>query len=305
MTLENSQKSGSRLAPSLLIVAAWLVTLVASSLPAAIWNQFAGPTPPWLLWAKAALVAVSIVIAWAWKRVRPLRSYFILLLVQILVWWLVDWIRTTTPWSQSEGRVPWVVGLLGIQLLKAGAATLTIIVLLLVVHRRADAFLVKGQLDARVEPVRWLGLKGDGSWKVVAPIVAVAAGAIMFVVLAMANGPSATTLLQGLPLLPAALLFSATNAFSEEVSFRSSLLAPLHQVIGKGPAMAVTSVFFGLAHYAGGVPLATLPTVLMTGFLGWWMAKSMLESKGFFWPWFIHLVADIPVFFFLAMRSLA
>jgi hypothetical protein len=33
------------------------------------------------------------------------------------------------------------------------------------------------------------------------------------------------------------------------------------------------------------------------------MAKSMLETRGCFWAWFIHLVNDIPVFFFLAMGA--
>lgn len=67
--------------------------------------------------------------------------------------------------------------------------------------------------------------------------------------------------------------------------------------------MGLTAVFFGLAHYAGGVPLATTPTILMTGFLGWLMGKSMLETRGFFWAWLIHFVNDIPVFAFLAIGS--
>jgi len=200
--------------------------------------------------------------------------------------------------------VSWVVGMLGIQLLKIGIAALTIVALLLVMRRRRDAFLVKGRLDSKVEPIRWLGLKDPVSWGIFGPIVAVVAAAIMLVVLAVTSQPSISTLARALPLLPAALLFSATNAFSEEVSYRSSLLAPLHAVVGKGHTMASTAVFFGLAHYAGGVPLATLPTILMTGFLGWLMGKSMLETKGFLWPWFIHFVSDIPVIFFLAMGSI-
>jgi membrane protease YdiL (CAAX protease family) len=193
---------------------------------------------------------------------------------------------------------------LGIQLLKIGVAMLTIVALLLVMRRREDAFLVKGQADASAEPMRWLGLKAPASWRIFGPIVAVMAATIMLVVLLVAHQPSTTTVVRALPLLPAALLFSATNAFSEEVSYRSSLLAPLHNVVGKGHAMGLTAGFFGLAHYAGGVPLATLPTVLMTGFLGWLMAKSMLETKGFFWAWFIHFVSDIPVFGFLALGSI-
>jgi len=304
MTLSNSQQSGSRSALSPLIVSVWVVTLLASTLPDAIWHQFVGRTPPWLFWGKAGLLIVLIILGWAWKRIQPLRLYFILLFINILAWWLLPWIRISPSWSRWEGQASWVVGMLGIQLLKIGIAVLTIVALLFVMRRRHSAFLVKGQLEAKAEPIRWLGLKDPASWKIFGPIVAVIAAAIMLVVLVVTNQPSTITLVRALPLLPAALLFSATNAFSEEVSYRASLLAPLHRVVGKGHAMALTAVFFGLAHYAGGVPLATLPTILMTGFLGWLMAKSMLETRGFFWAWFIHFVADIPVFAFLAMGSI-
>jgi hypothetical protein len=304
MTLSDSQQSGSKSALSPLIVSVWLVTLLASTVPDAIWNQLIGPTPPWLFWGKAGLLVVLIVLGLAWMRIQPLRSFFVLLLINVLAWWLLAWIRISPSWSRWEGQASWVVGILGIQLLKIGIAVLTIVALLLVMRRRHDAFLVKGQSDAKAEPIRWLGLKDPASWKIFGPIVAVIAAAIMLIALVVTHQPSTTTVVRALPLLPAALLFSATNAFSEEVSYRSSLLAPLHKVVGKGHAMALTAVFFGLAHYAGGVPLATLPTILMIGFLGWLMAKSMLETKGFFWAWFIHFVSDIPVFCFLAMGSI-
>jgi len=304
MTLSDSQQSSSRSALSPLIVSVWLVTLLASTLPDAIWHQFVGPTPPWLFWGKVGLLIVFIILGWAWKRIQPLRSYFILLFINILAWWLLPRIRISPSWSRWEGQASWVAGILGIQLLKIGIALLTIVALLFVMRRRQNAFLVKGQLDAKAEPIRWLGLKDPASWKIFGPIVAVIGAAIMLVVLVVTNRPSTITLVRALPLLPATLLFSATNAFSEEVSYRVSLLAPLHKVVGKGHAMALTAVFFGLAHYAGGVPLATLPTVLMTAFLGWLMAKSMLETQGFFWAWFIHFVNDIAVFGFLAMGSI-
>ncbi|MBI4719795.1 MAG: CPBP family intramembrane metalloprotease [Chitinivibrionia bacterium] len=303
MTGSNPHDTISNQTQSLLIALAWFATLFVSTLPDALWDQFASTAPSWLFWAKAALLAAFILLGIAWKSIRPLRFYFLMLLVFTVAWRMFAYIRTSTTWPLWEENVSWTVGMLGIQFLKFGIAALTIVVLLLVMRRRQDAFLVRGRLDARAEPVRWLGMKGDAPWKSLAPIVAVIAAAIMAVVLAGANRPSAETLVRTLPLLPVVLIFSATNAWSEEVSDRASLLAPLRAVVGKGHAMAMTSVFFGLAHYAGGVPLAVLPTILMTAFLGWFMAKSMLETKGLFWPWFIHFIADIPVFAFLAIGS--
>lgn len=303
MTLSESQQSGPGLAPSPLIAVAWLVTLAASTLPDAICLQFTGATLPWLFWGKAGLLLVLIAATWAWANVRPLRIYFILLLVHLATWHLFSWVRTIPAWARWEEHNAWVTGLAAIQLLKIGVALITIAVLFALMRRRESFFLVGGQRDADAEPVRWLGMKGPITWQTLGPIVAVAGTVIIAVVMGLSNPPTGATLVKALPLLPAAVLFAATNAFSEEVSFRSALLAPLHGVVGKGQAMALTAVFFGLAHYSGGVPLATVPTVLMTGFLGWLMGKSMLETRGFRWPWLIHFVNDIPVFVFLALGS--
>jgi hypothetical protein len=38
--------------------------------------------------------------------------------------------------------------------------------------------------------------------------------------------------------------------------------------------------------------------------MGWLFGKSMLETKGFFWAWFLHFVSDIPVLAFTAMASI-
>lgn len=303
MSDSDLQSSTSKPVSSSLIAIAWLVTLLVSILPEAIFYYTGGPIPAWLLWAKVGLLIVLVILSWPWKQIQPLRSYFILLGVLILAWWSISWIRTVLPW-QWEEQTPWAVGMLGIQLLKFGVvALLTVVVLFIIMRRRQEFFLTIGQLDAMAEPVRWLGMKEPVSWTRFGPIVAVVATLVLLVVLALTNQPSATTLVRSLPLLPMAVLLAATNAVSEEVSYRASLLAPLHKVVGKRHALLLTAVFFGLAHIAGGVPAGMIPTVLMTGFLGWLMGKSMLETRGFFWAWLIHFITDIPVFAFLAMDS--
>ena len=37
---------------------------------------------------------------------------------------------------------------------------------------------------------------------------------------------------------------------------------------------------------------------------GWLMGKSMLETRGFFWAWFIHFWMDIAVFSMIALGSI-
>ncbi|HQF87539.1 MAG TPA: CPBP family intramembrane metalloprotease [Acidobacteriota bacterium] len=282
---------------------AWLVTLGVSTIPDMAWIHYIGSVPPGMIMFKAGLLAGMVVLGLAWKHLRPLGAYFTLLLVNVLGWWAIDRVRalpTVAAWEENAG---WVAGIMAIQLMKLALAAVTIVALLLVMRRRQPAGLMCGDLGAPAERVPWLGLMHPTPWKIFGPIVAVTAATMIGLFMWMANRPTAEVLTHTLPLVGTVLFCALLNAFSEEISFRASLVAPLHRTVGKNQAMALTAVFFGLAHYAGGVPLAVFPTLVMTGFLGWLMAKSLIETKGLGWAWFIHAVADIPVFFFLAANA--
>ena len=63
----------------------------------------------------------------------------------------------------------------------------------------------------------------------------------------------------------------------------------------------ITTVYFGLGHFYG-IP-NNVPGLLMSAFLGWFLGKSLLETKGFFWAWVIHFLPDALIFTFLAMSA--
>jgi hypothetical protein len=46
-------------------------------------------------------------------------------------------------------------------------------------------------------------------------------------------------------------------------------------------------------HYFG-TP-GKIPGVLLAGFLGWFLAKSIGETHGFFWAWLIHFLQDVVI----------
>jgi len=69
----------------------------------------------------------------------------------------------------------------------------------------------------------------------------------------------------------------------------------LQSIIGTTHVLLITAVFFGLAHYLYG-SLSGLIGFLMTGFLAWLLGKSMIETRGFVWAWFIHFLADVVIF---------
>jgi len=38
--------------------------------------------------------------------------------------------------------------------------------------------------------------------------------------------------------------------------------------------------------------------------MGWILGKAMLETRGFFWTWWIHFLSDVAIFSFLTMSLL-
>ena len=80
---------------------------------------------------------------------------------------------------------------------------------------------------------------------------------------------------------------AALNAFNENMTYRGAPLATLEPAIGSSQAMLLTAVLFGVGHFYG-VPYGIVG-VVMAGALGWILNKTMLETGGFVWPWFIHL----------------
>jgi membrane protease YdiL (CAAX protease family) len=214
-----------------------------------------------------------------------------------------SWLGGTTWWQSRFARPQesFTLAFLGAYLRDLGVAFAVIAGLWLIKRNRREFFLVKGQLDAPIEPVRWLGVRQGESWRTFGWIFAFAAGLGVSIPTILAMQPSTEALVQALPLLPAALLFAAINAFTEETYYRASLLSTLQQPIGRFHALGINVVFFGLGHYLYGSPPGMIGFA-MTGFLAFLLlGKSMLETKGFFWAWFIHFVPDVVIFISYAM----
>ncbi len=107
---------------------------------------------------------------------------------------------------------------------------------------------------------------------------------------------------RALPFLPAVFIAAALNAFNEEMTYKASFLSVLENVVGKHQALLLMAAYFGVAHFYG-VPYGVIG-VLMAGFLGWFLGKSMLETRGLWWAWFIHFLQDVLIFAFLAIGSI-
>jgi membrane protease YdiL (CAAX protease family) len=287
------------------IVLAWAVMLCVSVLPNALLHELAGGAPAWLKWAKIGLLAALAAATLVASTLRPLRRYFLILLAIFAGEGLVSRLAGTPFWQVWFGGegASFAASMLGTQLGRLLVSLLVIGVLLALGYRRADFFLVRGRLDAPIKPVPWLGFPKPAPWTYFGGQWAVYIGLGLLGFLLVAGRPSWPSFVRAAPLFPAVLLFAAMNAFSEEMTYRASLLAGLEPALGPRQALWNTALFFGLGHYFG-VPYG-VAGALMATFLGWILGKAMLETRGFFWAWLIHFVQDVLIFSFMAAGSIA
>jgi CAAX protease family protein len=280
----------------------WIIVLLASDLPNAIWQAVLGEPPAWFFVAKIGMLLGFILVSLVWKPVRIVRSFFFLLLVLMLALRGMDWLRGTDLYSQWEKRVNWVVAMAGFQLLKLLVVSIMVIVLRMMDRKWKDFFLTRGQLGEAVTTSKAAHKTGKHpiSWGILALILGLCIAPLTLLFFGLGNLPASNILLNALPYFPAVLVFALTNSFSEEMQFRASLLSDLQKVIGADQAIWLTATFFGFAHYFGGAP-AGIPGVLIAGLLGALFAKCMVGSKGIVVPWFIHFCQNTIIYAFWAI----
>jgi membrane protease YdiL (CAAX protease family) len=282
--------------------------LLASISIYGFWRAFVPGDQMWLPWAQAGLLLALWLVTFVWKTVRPLRGYFLIALVMSFLPTLVSSLVVDSALGASlfsgTGFLTSESGALVWKLI----VTLAVIGLLLAMGlKRRDFFLVKGQLDAPTERIKWLpGTKDGETWMRFGSFYAVIVFVLLLsgTLLANLSRLGVDNLVKALPLLPAALLFAAMNGVYEEVVFRAAPLSQLLNVVGRRHALLITIAYFGLGHFFGSVP-AGIMGVALAAFFAYIMGKAMLETKGIVWPFICHFAADAAVFIFMAVAAVA
>lgn len=151
----------------------------------------------------------------------------------------------------------------------------------------------RGKLNAAITPVPQVGIKpkkGENwkhvGWNFTIVISVITAGLIYF------TTPKINY--QHLLLhLPFVLVFALINSFVEEIITRFGVVVTLKDKVPERTIALISGALFGIVHYWG-TP-GGFGGVLLAGFLGWLLAKSILETKGIFWAWFIHFIQDVII----------
>jgi hypothetical protein len=277
----------------------WSLMLLISMLPNILFTKLTGSIPAWLWETKIMFLGLVVLVSFFWRRLRPLRVFALLLLTFYGSEELLSNISASSIWRPQSA---FVREMLNIQVRKIISALLVIGLMTLLGYRRPDIFLVKGDLKAPIKPVPWLGFPESDPWTQFGGQWALYISLGLLVFLIIGGSPSLPAFRKALPLLPAVLMFAALNAFSEEVTFRATVIGSLEDAVGPRNALWIAAAFFGIAHFFG-VPYGIVG-VIMSTFLGWMLGKAMLETRGFVWAWLIHFLQDVLIFSFMAAGSL-
>jgi membrane protease YdiL (CAAX protease family) len=274
----------------------------ASTVPEIIWQESGHRISFWFTANESFLLILAALAVLPFSRLRGLARFLVAVGALNFAW---DFL------APSLGRTDFVHSLSqnaswGGRLFIARVLTLSGLVLLGLTligsgTTRRDLFLSRGNLAAPAQPIPFLGLQKPIPWTWFGPGLLVIFGVALPLFLYFTVHPDFTASGRIVRFLPWILVIAAFNAANEEFQFRNVLLAHLRNVIPPGEAALLTAALFGLGHYYG-QPSGPIG-VVMAGFAGWIWARSMIETRGFAWAFFIHMVQDIVIFSFLAVGA--
>ncbi len=288
-----------------ILITAWITILTLSLfriISQEVFKISISETTTYLI--EVSIVGIGLGLSIILPGIRPLRPFYTLFLVLVGSQWLVhtqiDKLSIFQVWLNNPSFNIYMIAEQSLNLI----VTTSIMVFLLILKKKPGTFFLRiGNIQAQTEPVDWLGIKPTETWKAVGSRYAlfISLGTLVFLVIA--GHPSLQTALRAIPFLPAVLICAAANAFNEEMTYKASFLSVLEDTVGKKQALLLMAAFFGIFHFYG-IPYGVIG-VLMATFLGWLLGKSMLETRGIFWAWFIHFLQDVLIFAFLAIGSVS
>ncbi len=285
---------------SLLVLTAWASTLLISNLPLVIARDILGTDIPWIApaWVGAALLLVAA--STAWQALRPLRGYFIIMgLIMLLDFVVNPWVIQSALVQNMLSGQPEIVSVLAHRVLLVLRASIVVAALFLMGVKRRDAFLTLGNLSAPVGGQAAATRRRRLTWPVLGTVMSLLLGGMFFMFLSTQSPAMLSNISAVVPWIPIILLSAALNALGEEVEYRAAPLATLLPVVGPTQSILLTSLWFGLGHYYGGIPSGVFALVYVS-LLALLLGKAMVDTRGLGWSWIIHITIDTVIYIFIA-----
>lgn len=162
--------------------------------------------------------------------------------------------------------------------------------------KRKFQYLNIGDLNTTTKPIKLLDIKNTDNWKDVGVrfLIIITVVTSLFIFLGNQN----LLFSIGINKLIIAFFFSiplsALNAFNEETLTRWTLVEGGDFLKDKNIIPILSAFIFGIPHYFG-VPGGVVGA-LMAGFMGWFLARSIQETKGIGLAVLIHFFQDVVIF---------
>lgn len=285
---------------TLLVLIAWVSTLLLSKFPLVVARDMLGTDIPWITTAWLGIAFLLFTATYFWKALSPLRGYFLVMGTIFIATAVLDpVIRQSSIWQNLFGGQSELIAVFGDRVLLTMETFVVLFALFLMGLKRQETFLVIGNLQAAVGDQESSRKKLKLSWSALGPMMAILLGGLFFTFLASQNAGATSNFKVAFTWLPLILLCAALNAFGEEAMYRAAPLATLLPSVGKKHALWLTSLWFGFGHYYGGIPSGPIG-LIQTGLLALLLGKAMLETRGVGWSWIIHMVLDTVIYFFIA-----
>lgn len=286
-------------------IAAWLVVLATSLLPTVIAQEVLGATVTLTARTSGAVLVLiaAFALTLAVASLRTLRPLLAVLFALVGARWLVfDVVATAQPIRRLTSDPSFAAYMPAEVMLNLLVTVAMVFVLGALKGGRRSFYLARGDLAAEAAPIAWLAVRRGDRWDSTGRNLAIGISFGTLAFLLLSGTPTSGLVAAALPALPAILFAAALNAFNEEVTYKASILSAVEEPLGRRDALRVTAAYFGLAHFYG-VPYG-LVGVALAWFLGWILARSMVETRGIAWAWFIHFVQDVLIFAFMAAGAI-
>ena len=280
-----------------------VVILVFSIFADIIFQLVAGSIPFWLPYIKLALLIGSLIFFKLSKELSGLWKLPAVGILYILIDMVVKWVSGTSFWKSAFSTDSFIDTVGSSMLFKFITVIPTVAVFFFLFKTSEDFYLCRGDLSVKTHKIVWLGIpEGKISWGKLAVIsgvlITLGTGLLGMATALGFHFKNADQLLRYLPLI---LLFAMCNSFSEGLIYRCGILGALKDIVPPGYAVLMSAIFFGIAHYYGvlGGPIGAA----MSGVLGWFIARSMAETKGMVSAWIIHFMQDTVIFSMMVMMK--
>jgi uncharacterized protein len=145
--------------------------------------------------------------------------------------------------------------------------------------------------NGKMKPMFFLGIRHEGKWE----DDGWSYGIIMIIIMVVLTGTVKTGFNFSVMNIIMAIPLAATNAFTEETIFRLSYVT-----IGDNETnsslygLIMGTSVFGIVHYWGIMPNGIFG-IIISALLGCFLAKSIQETKGFYWAFMIHFLLDVVI----------